>query len=61
MAALRASLASGIVMEKATGSPFTSAMSSSSGRTICFMSLARWSNSRSVIGTKPQFFSQAAL
>ena len=61
LATLMASLASGMVSTKPTGWPLTSATSASSGRTICFSSRARWSNSWSVMGTKPQFFSQAAL
>ena len=36
-------------------------MSTSSGFTTAFMSFARCWNSSSVKGTKPQFFSQAAL
>ena len=50
-----------MVIENATGSPFTSAMSTSSGRMMAFISLAMWSNSWSVMGTKPQLSSHAAL
>ena len=58
---LNAWLMSGTVREKAMGSPWASATSASSGTTSCFRSFASLSNSASVMGTNPQFFSQAEL